>query len=134
MSFHVKDLVVQYGRHTALHGVTLSFESGALGLLGRRDIRVFSIREIGKETNLIEHEEEGVLVSDPQAVYSGPGEREMIRTWLGRVRLADVAVRTRIEERRLREYRAGRRWPKRHKERVIVEALMGVLAEQAGGG
>jgi ABC-2 type transport system ATP-binding protein len=34
MSFQIENLVVRYGRHTALHGVTLGFESGALGLLG----------------------------------------------------------------------------------------------------
>ena len=34
MSFHIEELEVRYGSHVALHGVTLGFESGALGLLG----------------------------------------------------------------------------------------------------
>ena len=34
MGFQVEDLCVRYGAHTALEGVTLTFESGALGLLG----------------------------------------------------------------------------------------------------
>ena len=34
MGFELDNVTVRYGRHTALDGVSLKFESGALGLLG----------------------------------------------------------------------------------------------------
>jgi hypothetical protein len=43
-------------------------------LLGRLHIHAISITRIGKETNLLEQQEEGVLIADPQAVYRGEGE------------------------------------------------------------
>ena len=78
---------------------------------------------IGKETNLIEQQEEGVLLTDPQAVYPGGGEWEAIRPWLDRVPLAELSKRTGVDERRLREYRQGRRRPRAERVEAIAKAL-----------
>jgi len=48
-----------------------------VGLLGRLRVEAFSVVPIGTETNLLEQQEEGVLVIDPQAVYVDIGEWEL---------------------------------------------------------
>ncbi len=65
----------------------------------------------------------GGLLDDPQAVYPGGGEWETIRPWLDRVSLAELSKETGISERRLREYRQGKRRPKAERTEVIAEAL-----------
>ena len=47
---------------------------GAKGLLSRLHVRAFHVSHIGKETNLLEQQEEGILLTDPQAVYLGEGD------------------------------------------------------------
>jgi hypothetical protein len=55
-----------------------------IGLLRRLPVELLCIFHIGKEANLIEQQEEGVALADPQAVYLGGGEwealRELVRT------------------------------------------------------
>jgi len=94
-----------------------------VGLLRRREIVALSISHIGKESNLLEEQEEGILFADPQLVYSDPGEWEMIRARLQGVRLRDVARPTGISTRRLREYRRGARVPSRETSKRIAGIL-----------
>jgi hypothetical protein len=54
---------------------------GTVGLLGRLDIHVLTTFHIGKESNLIEQQEEETLLADPQAVYGGGGEWEMLQPY-----------------------------------------------------
>jgi hypothetical protein len=86
-------------------------------------VRVLTVRLIGKETNLLEQQEEGVLVTDPQAVYPCSSEWELLRRHLKNVDLKTLAELSGIDERRLREYRQGARVPKRERVEKIVEAL-----------
>ena len=82
---------------------------------------------IGKETNLIEQQEEGVLIDDPQAVYLGGGEWEALRSRLDRVSLAELSKEAGISERRLREYRQGKRRPRAERVAVIAAAVVRML-------
>ena len=69
------------------------------GLLGRRHVRVFTIRLIGKETNLLEQQEEGVLIADPQAVYSYEMEWELLRAHFEEVSIRELAERSGVSPR-----------------------------------
>jgi hypothetical protein len=101
-----------------------------IGLLGRLHVPVLSICHIGKESNLIEQQEEGVLLSDPQAVYSEEGDWEMICSQLDRVLLSRLAKLSGVSERRLREYRNGDRKPSR-KRRDAIAAALGRMLENS---
>jgi DNA-binding transcriptional regulator YiaG len=98
-----------------------------IGLLGRLHVHVLSILHIGKESNQIEQQEEGVLLSDPQVVYSEEGDWEMIRSQLGRVSISRLARLSGVSERRLREYRQGDRKPSPKRLEAIAAALGRVL-------
>ncbi len=64
---------------------------------------------IGKETNLLERQEEGVALCEPQTVYWSTSDWETLRPWLDRVPLAELSKLTGIPERTLRSYRLGER-------------------------
>ncbi len=100
-----------------------------IGLLGRLDVHVLSVCHIGKESNLIEQQEEGVLLSDPQVVYPGGGEWEAIRSQLDRVSISELSRLSGISERRLREYRQGARRPSAKRLEAIAGALGRVQPE-----
>ena len=85
------------------------------------------IFHIGKETNLLEQQEEGVLTGDPQAAYLGGGEWEAIRAQMEGVPIPKLAVLTGINERTLRAYRQGTRPTPGGKVGVIAEALVRIL-------
>ncbi len=76
-----------------------------------RVISVLTIKHIGKETNLLEQQEEGVLLANPQAAYPGGGELEMIQEWLGRMSIPRLAEISGVSERMLRAIRTGERNP-----------------------
>ncbi len=103
-----------------------------IGLLGRLHVRVLTAFHIGKETNLLEQQEERVLLTDPQAVYLGGGEWESLRPWLGRVSIRKLSKLSGVPERRLREYRQGARRPSAKRLRAIVAALVRMLDEVEG--
>ena len=98
-------------------------DSGTVGLLARLETRVLTVFHIGKETNLLEQQEDGVLVEDPQAVYPGGGEWEEIRARLSDVPLRNLAEKSGVSERMLRDLRRGRRRPSARTLETIVEAL-----------
>ncbi len=97
------------------------------GLLGRLDVHVLTVVHIGKETNLLEQQEEGVLSGDPQAIYSAGGEWEAIRSQLDRVSIAKLATLTGLNARTLRCYRQGTREPPLEKFEAISAALARML-------
>jgi hypothetical protein len=78
-----------------------------IGLLHRLPVELFCIFHIGKEANLIEQQEEGVALADPQAVYLGGCEWEAIRAQMEGVPTRKLASLTGINERTLRAYQAG---------------------------
>jgi hypothetical protein len=102
------------------------------GLLGRLDIQVLTVFHIGKESNFIEQQEEGILIADPQAVYPGGGEWEMLRPYLDRVSIPELSARSGVPERTLRSYRRGDRRPTPKKLRKIAAALAEMLDEAEG--
>ncbi len=105
--------------------------SGTIGLLGRLNVQVLTISHIGKETNLIEQQEEGILDFDPQGVYSGGGEWELVRSWLDRVSIPRLAAESGISERTLRHWRRGDRRPLAKTIRAITETLSRMLNDRS---
>ena len=104
-----------------------------VGLLRRLHVHALSISHIGKATNLLEAQQEGVLVSDPQAVYVGGGEWETIRPYLNQESIfKKLAAITGISKRTLRAYRQGARKPKPERLEVIKAALVRVLDDSRG--
>jgi hypothetical protein len=106
--------------------------SWTAGLLGRRDIQVLTAFHIGKESNLIEQQEEGILIADPQAVYRGGGEWEMLQTYLDWVSIPELAELSGVPARTLRSYRRGDRRPTPRKLHRIMAALAEMLDEMEG--
>jgi hypothetical protein len=104
--------------------------SWTLGLLGRRDIHALTAFHIGKESNLIEQQEEGILIADPQAVYRGGGEWEMLRPYLDRVSIPELAELSGVSPEMLRKVRRGERRPSAQRRVAIIKAL----AEMLDGG
>jgi len=102
-------------------------DSETTGLLGRLHLQVLSVLHIGKETNLLEQQEEGVLLADPQAAYFGGGEWETIRPWLGRVSFRKLSRLSGVPDRRLREYRQGVHRPELKRLGAITAALVRML-------
>jgi hypothetical protein len=98
-----------------------------IGLLRRLPVELLCIFHIGKEANLIEQQEEGILLTDPQAVYLGGGEWEAIRKWLDRVPTSELSKRSGVDARRLREYRQGVSRPRPERAKAIAEALARML-------
>ncbi len=94
-----------------------------IGLLRRLPVELLCIFHIGKEANLIEQQEEGVALADPQLVYLGGGEWDAIRAQMEGVPTPKLATLTGINERTLRAYRQGTRPPPPEKVVVIAEAL-----------
>ena len=64
-----------------------------IGLLQRRHVEPVVVFHIGKETNLLEQQEEGVLVTDPQAIYLGEDDQAAIRSLLKEVSIPALASR-----------------------------------------
>ena len=93
------------------------------GLLARRLIRASFVLHIGKETNLLEQQEEGVLVADPQAVYFGEDDQEALRELLRQVSIPKLAAASGVSERMLRAIRSGERRASARGVRAIVGAL-----------
>jgi hypothetical protein len=100
-------------------------DSETIGLLGRLHLQVLSVLHIGKESNLLEQQEEGVLVTDPQAVYFGGGEWETIRPYLSRVPIRELAAQSGVSERMLQYLSKGDRRP----SAKALEAIMPHLAQ-----
>ncbi len=98
-----------------------------VGLLRRLPIEPLCIFHIGKETNLIEQQEEGVLLADPQQVYSIAGEWEAIRSELDRVSIPELAERSGVSPRMLRNLRKGDRRPSAKTLEAIAAALVRML-------
>jgi hypothetical protein len=107
-------------------------DSRTTGLLQRLHLQVLSVLHIGKETNRLEQQEEGVLDADPQAVYRGGGEWEMLQPYLDHVSISELSRRLGVSARRLREYRQGTRRPSAKRLRAIVAALAPMLDEAEG--
>jgi hypothetical protein len=98
-----------------------------VGLLGRLNVDVLTVSHIGKETNLLEAQEEGVLIADPQAVYSGGGEWEAIRSQLDRVLISELSNRSGVPVRTLRSYQLGDHRPPAKNREAIEAALVRML-------
>lgn len=102
------------------------------GLLGRLGVRVLSICHIGKETNLLEQQEKGLLIADPQVVYWSEGDWEAIRPYLSHVSISELSVESGVDERMLRYLRRGERRPSLETCRAIAAALGSMLDEEEG--
>jgi hypothetical protein len=102
-------------------------DSETTGLLGRLHLQVLSVLHIGKETNLLEQQEEGVLLADPQAVYFGGGEWETTRPNLDGVSISELAVRSGVSQRMLRNLRQGTRSASHKTLEAIAAALVRML-------
>ena len=94
------------------------------------NVHVLTVRHIGKETNQVEGQEEGVLLTDPLAVYSAAGEWEAIRPWLDRVSPLELADRSGVSPRMLRNLRQGNGRPSPEKLEALAEALVELLHEE----
>ena len=99
------------------------------GLLGRLHVHVLYAIHIGKETNLLEEQEKGNVLTDPQEVYRGGGEWGEIRSWLDRVSIAKLATLTGLNARTLRCYRQGTRKPPPEKLEAIAVVVVQMLDE-----
>jgi len=102
---------------------------GTVGLLGRLHVRALSIAHIGKETNLLEQQEEGMLTADPQAVYLGKADFEAVRSLLKRVAIPKLAARSGVSERMLQSVRQGKRQFSAKTLSAIMDALEQMLDE-----
>ncbi len=100
-----------------------------IGLLRRLPVELFCIFHIGKETNLIEQQEEGILLTDPQAVYSGGGEWKPIRARMADVPIAQLANLSGVSQRMLRYLQNGDRRPSAE----TIEAIAAALARMLDG-
>ncbi len=100
---------------------------GTIGLLGRLDVRILYATHIGKESNLLEQQEEGILLDDPQAIYWGAGEWEGIRSQLDRVSIPELAERSGVSPRMLRNLLKGDRRPSAKTLEAIAAALLRLL-------
>ena len=76
---------------------------------------------------LREEETEGVALCEPQTVYWSASDWETLRPWLDRVSLAELSDLTGIDQRRLREYRQGKRKPPAERVERMAEALTRLL-------
>ena len=107
-------------------------DSWTSGVLGRLNVHVWTVSYIGKETNLLEQQEEGVLTTDPQAVYWGGGEWEAIRSYLYRVSIPELSDRSGVSPRTLQYLRRGDHQPSAKTLQDITEALVLMLEEAEG--
>lgn len=101
------------------------------GLLARRHILVGRIRSIGKESNVLEDVEAGVIHSanDAYTEYPDPNRSEWktsILPRLKRAKLVDLVEATSLSRRALMDLRAGRSFPHPRNEKRIVDALTDV--------
>jgi hypothetical protein len=104
-------------------------ERWTVGLLGRRPITASLVLHIGKETNLLEQQEEGVLEVDPQAVYLSEADHQGLRELIGRVSIPRLAAASGVSERMLRYLKNGSRRP----SPATAQAVLGALGEMLGG-
>jgi hypothetical protein len=104
-------------------------ERWTVGLLARRPITASLVIHIGKETNLLEQQQEGVLEVDPQAVYLSEADYQGLRQLIGRVSIPKLAVTSGVSERMLQYLRDGYRRP----SPATVEAVLRALGEMLGG-
>ena len=98
-----------------------------IGFLRRLPIEPAYITHIGKETNLIEQQEEGVVLTDAQQVYSNGSEWEWVRSQLDRVSIPELAERSGVSPRMLRNLRKGDRRPSAKTLEAIAAALVRML-------
>jgi hypothetical protein len=104
----------------------------AIGLLGRLHVHAFNVSHIGKETNLLEQQEEGIIPIDPQAVYLGEGDWEILRSLLDRVSIPELAAQSEVSERMLRSLRKGDRRASAKTLQKITAALAQLLDKGEG--
>lgn len=95
---------------------------------------MLTVCHIGKESNLIEQREEGVLTTDPQAVYLAEGDLDEIRSQLDRVSMPKPAAMSGVSPEMLGKTRRGERQPSAKTLRAIMEGLARVLDEAEGWG
>ena len=100
-----------------------------IGLLSRLHVRGEAIRHIGKESNLLEEQQHGVIHCDPQTVFSTGGDLEALRVWLGRESVAEVARISGISERMIRAIRNGERNPSGENLAAIEWALSRISSD-----
>jgi hypothetical protein len=81
-------------------------------VLARGDDHVLSVGYIGKETNLIEQQAEGVAIIDPQAVYDDPEDGD---GWAGIQRWLCVEVLQSARQAGPRRTTRDRRGPRRRR-------------------
>ena len=94
-----------------------------VGLLSRLDLHAVTVSLIGKEANLLEQQEEGVVLGDPQAVYAGGNEWERLRAQLQSVSLRELSQLSGVSPRMLRDLRQGTRKPSARTAAAIVAGL-----------
>jgi hypothetical protein len=108
------DVLDRFRMHPEAKSCGLSKEENdrdPVGLLGRLNVQVETIRHIGKETNLIEQHEAGVVLADPLTVYVSGNDSDRMCGLLKRVSLREVARESGVSERMLRNLRKGDRHP-----------------------
>ncbi len=106
--------------------------SRSIGLLGRLHVRALPPFHIGKEANLLEQQEEGILLTDPQAVYLGERGLEAISSQLQSVSIVKLAALSGVSERMLRSIRNGVRRPSAKTLDAIMPHLAHMLDEAEG--
>jgi hypothetical protein len=60
-------------------------------LQGSCEIRSVAVELIGEEANLLEQQEAGLAIRDPQAIYSSPSEWVRVRSRLAEVSMPEPA-------------------------------------------
>ncbi|MBW1689095.1 MAG: helix-turn-helix transcriptional regulator [Deltaproteobacteria bacterium] len=91
-----------------------------------------TVCHIGKESNLIEQQEDRVLTTDPQAVYLAESNLEEVRSQLDRVSIPKLADLSGVSPEMLRKIRQGERRPSAKTLRAIMEGLAQMLDEAEG--
>jgi len=86
------------------------------------------VLHIGKESNLLEQQEEGGLIADPQAVYLSEADYQGLRELIARVSIPKLAAASGVSERMLRYIRDGSRRPSPATAQAVYGALGEVLA------
>jgi hypothetical protein len=100
-----------------------------VGLLARRPVTASLVLHIGKETNLLEQQQEGVLEIDPQEVYLSEADYQRLQELIGQVSIPKLAAASGVSERMLRYLRDGSRRP----SPAVAQAILGAVGEALGG-
>jgi hypothetical protein len=111
-------------------------EKQSIGLLQRRRIRISGIKYIGKESNLLEDVESG-LIHSPEAVYTEYVDQRrdewetQIRPALKKISLSKLVELTGMSRSQIKELRAGRSRPHPENQKMLCEIVQKVNVTSA---